>query len=146
MATVSASSIIRDKLISSKGKATIRTYTGIAYEIFLTEDKEGFTCEALRIPYELWVFDRIVDLLVREGGRARKGNAHGKQDKVGSKRCDEHTVTGVIALDYFGKSIGDSVFDPVFILAGVLEWADIAKNKRGYLELTSGYRELTKPY
>ena len=44
-------------------------------------------------------------------------------------------------MEYYGKSEGESVFDPVFILAGILEWADIAKNGRGYIELTNNYRE-----
>lgn len=136
-----ASAIIKNKLISSNGKATIYTYNGTPYDIYLADDREGFTCEAIP-PYEFKVFDYIVALLIREGGKARKGYARGKQDKVGSENCNEHTVTGVIALDYYGKSIGTSVFDPVFILGGVLEWADIAKNGRGYLELTSNYREL----
>ena len=138
-----ASSIIKDKLISSNGKATIYTYNGTPYDIYLTKDGAGFTCKALPgVPYEFKVFDYIVALLVKEGGRAKKGYARGKHDKVGSERCNEHTATGVIALEYYGKSIGDSVFDPVFILAGILEWADIAKNERGYLELTATYREL----
>lgn len=138
-----ASSIIKDKLISSNGKETIYTYNGTPYDIYLTEDGVGFTCKALRgVSYEFKVFDYIVALLIREGGRAKKGYARGKHDKVGSEKCNEHTVTGVIALEYYGKSVGDSVFDPVFILAGILEWADIAKNERGYLELTATYKEL----
>ncbi len=138
-----ASSIIKNKLISSNGKATIHTYSGTPYDIYLTEDGEGFTCIALpSVLYKFKVFNDIVALLIREGGKAKKGYARGKHDKVGTEKCSEHTVTGVIALEYFGKSIGDSVFDPVFILAGILEWADIAKNKRGYLELTTNYREL----
>ena len=138
-----ASSIIKDQLISSNGKTTIHTYNGTPYDICLTEDGIGFTCKALPgIPYEFKVFDYIVALLIREGGKAKKGYARGKHDKVGSERCNKHTVTGVIALEYYGKSIGDSVFDPVFVLAGILEWADIAKNERGYLELTTNYREL----
>ena len=140
---IDASSIIKDKLISSNGKITIHTYNGTPYDIYLTEDGTGFTCKALPgVPYEFKVFDYIVALLIREGGKAKKGYARGKHDKVGSEKCNEHTATGVIALEYYGKSIGDSVFDPVFILAGILEWADIAKNKRGYLELTTNYREL----
>ncbi len=42
---------------------------------------------------------------------------------------------GAIGKYYWGKQEGDSVFDPVFVLAAVLEWADIAYNGRGYLEL-----------
>lgn len=138
-----ASSIIKDKLISSNGKTTIYTYNGTPYDIYLTEDGECFTCIALPgVLYKFKVFNDIVALLIREGGKAKKGYARGKHDKVGTEKCNEHTATGIIALEYFGKSIGDSVFDPVFILAGILEWADIAKNERGYLELTTNYREL----
>ena len=137
-----ASSIIRNKLIESNGKATIHTYDGTPHEIFLTKDGNAFTCKALpNVPYEFKIFDYIVNLLLREGGRASKGQARGKADKVGSPKCNEHTVTGVIAMEYYGKSEGESVFDPVFILAGILEWADIAKNGRGYIELTNNYRE-----
>ena len=32
-----------------------------------------------------------------------------------------------------------SVFDPVFVLAAILDWAGIVRNERGYLELTADY-------
>lgn len=137
-----ASAIIRNKLIESQGKATIYTYNGTPYEIYLSKDGCSFTCEALKnAPYEFEIFDCIVDFLVREGGRASKGQARGKTDKLGSPKCNEHTVTGMLAIEYYGKSEGDSVFDPVFILAGILEWAEIARNSRGYIELTAAYNE-----
>jgi len=53
--------------------------------------------------------------------------------------CDEHTVVGAVAKNYAGKKVGDSVFDPVFVLAAVLEWAGIAHNGRGELVLTQQY-------
>lgn len=131
-----ASSIIRNKLIESGGKATVYTLDGTPREILLSKDGRSFTCEALsNTPFEFRIFDYIVDLLLQEGGRALKGQARGKADKVGSPKCNEHTVTGVIAMKYYKKSKGESVFDPVFILAGILEWAGIAKNRRGYIEL-----------
>ncbi len=34
------------------------------------------------------------------------------------------------------------MFDPVFVLAAVLDWADIARNERGYLTLTADYRSI----
>lgn len=140
-----ASAIIRDKLIASQGKATVYSYDGTEHDIYITRDGNAFTCQALpNVAYEFKIFDYIVDLLLREGGKARKGQARGKNDKVGSEKCNEHTVTGVIALDYYKKNIGDSVFDPVFVLAGILEWADIAKNGWGYLELTSSYKALVR--
>lgn len=132
----SASAIIRNKLIESGGKATIYTLDGTPREILLTKDGHAFTCEALsKESYTFNIFDCIVDLLIQEGGRAAKGQARGKADKVGSPKCNAHTVTGVIAIKYYGKQEGESVFDPVFILAGILEWANIAKNRRGYIEL-----------
>ena len=139
-ANENASSIIRNKLIESGGKATIYTLDGTPHEIFLSKDGKEFTCEALpNVSYEFKIFDYIVDLIIQEGGRASKGQARGKADKVGSPKCNEHTITGVIAIKYYGKHEGDSVFDPVFILAGILEWAGIAKNKRGYVEIISNY-------
>ena len=49
-------------------------------------------------------------------------------------------MVGYIAKHYAHKQDGDSVYDPVFVLAAVLEWADIAKNERGELALTANYR------
>ena len=45
-----------------------------------------------------------------------------------------------LAKEYAGKKEGMSVFDPVFVLSAILDWAGIAHNKRGYLELTAEYR------
>jgi len=83
------------------------------------------------------VFDMIVELLLANGGKARKGN--GRNYKLGEPDCDETTVVGYIGKHYAGKSYGDSVFDPVFVLAAVLEWAGIATNGRGELLLTASY-------
>ena len=41
---------------------------------------------------------------------------------------------------YFKKTEGISVVDPVFVLSAILDWAGIAHNERGYLELTADYR------
>ena len=81
----------------------------------------------------------IVNLLVSLGGRARKGN--GRNFKLGEPDCDETTVVGAIGYNYAHKKTGASVFDPVFVLAAVLEWAGIASNERGELILTAGYQE-----
>ena len=72
------------------------------------------------------------DLLAAQGGRARKGN--GRNFKLGEPGCEENTVVGAIA-KYRGRKAGESVFDPVFLIAAVLEWAGIAKNSRGELIL-----------
>lgn len=48
---------------------------------------------------------------------------------------------GAIAVKYFRKQYGESTYDPVFVLAAVLDWAGIATNQRGYLTLTPAYLE-----
>ena len=45
---------------------------------------------------------------------------------------------GAIA-KYRGRKVGESVFDPVFVMAAVLEWAGIAQNGRGELILSDNY-------
>ena len=55
----------------------------------------------------------------------------------GHDKCSGDTVVGVIALEYLGKQEGDSVIDPVFVLAAVLDWAGIAANERGKIRRLS---------
>ena len=130
-----ASDIIRAKLKACGGRAVVHTARGLAREIIASPDGCTFTCEQLPIkpPYQYEVFDVIVDVLRENGGKARKGN--GRNYKLGEPECDDTTVVGAIGYRYSGKKTGESVFDPVFILAAVLEWAEIAYNDRGWLVL-----------
>ena len=134
------SEIIREKILQNGGRVIVHSITGKPYEIRHCSDGKSFLCDQLPIkpPYTYDVFDVIVDLLVRQGGRADKGA--GRNAKLGQPRCEENTVVGAIAKYYAGKREGESVYDPVFVMASVLEWADIAHNERGYLELTASYR------
>ena len=43
---------------------------------------------------------------------------------------------------YRGYELGASVYDPVFVMAAVLEWAGIAENGRGELILTNEYKSM----
>ncbi|MBQ1209042.1 MAG: hypothetical protein IIX64_01050 [Bacteroidales bacterium] len=134
------SEIIREKILQNGGRAIVQSLTGKPYEIRHCSDGKSFLCDQLPIkpPYTYAVFDVIVDLLERQGGKADKGA--GRNAKLGQPRCEETTVVGAIAKYYAGKRDGESVFDPVFAMAAILEWADIAHNERGYLELTANYR------
>lgn len=136
-----ASDIIKQMLIEHGGRTIIHTARGLPREICAASDGVSFLCNELPIkpPYKYEVFDVIVDLLVSQGGRARKGN--GRNYKLGEPECDETTVVGTIGYNYAHKETGASVFDPVFILAAVLEWAGIASNERGELVLTASYQE-----
>lgn len=134
-----ASQIIKAKLLENGGHVTVYTARGLPCEIWADSDGKSFVSDKLPIKpnYEYTVFDVIVELLVANGGRAKKGN--GRNYKLGHPSCDEHTVVGAVAKNYAGKKVGDSVFDPVFVLAAVLEWAGIAHNGRGELVLTQQY-------
>ena len=134
-----ASEIIKAKLLENGDHVTVYTARGLPCEIWADSDGKSFVSDKLPIKpnYEYSVFDVIVELLVTNGGRAKKGN--GRNYKLGHPNCDEHTVVGVVAKNYAGKKVGDSVFDPVFVLAAVLEWAGIAHNGRGELVLTQQY-------
>ena len=140
--SVKASDIIKAKLLDNGGRIIVHTARGLPCEIIAHSDGKSFVSKKLPIKpaYEYRVFDTIVDLLVANGGRARKGN--GRSHKLGHPECNEKTVVGAIALKYRGQKLGNSVFDPVFVLAAVLEWAGIANNERGELVLTQSYRDM----
>ena len=129
-----ASEIIKAKLLDHGGHVTVFTARGLPCEIYANPDGTSFSSDKLPIkpPYPYTVFDVVVDLLEAQGGHARKGN--GRNFRLGEPGCEENTIVGRVALSR-GRRMGDSVFDPVFVLAAVLEWAGIAKNGRGELIL-----------
>ena len=135
-----ASDIIKKMLIENGGRAIVHTAQGLPREIRVAPDGISFLCKELPIkpPYKYEVFDKIVDLLISQGGRAKKGNG---RHKLGAPDCNETTVVGFIGYNYFHYETGKSVPDPVFMLAAVLEWAGIASNERGELVLTTNYQE-----
>lgn len=135
-----ASDIIRSKIKRNGGHVIVYSLNGNPYEIRACADGQSFLCDQLPIkpPYTYAVFDVIVECLVRQGGKADKGS--GRSAKLGEPRCEETTVVGAIGKYYAGKKDGDSVFDPVFVMAAILEWAGIVHNERGYIKLTENYQ------
>ena len=133
-----ASEIIKAKLKEHGGHVTVYTARGLPCEIYAEADGKTFTSDKLPIKpaYEYTVFDVIVGLLREQGGRARKGN--GRNFKLGDPGCEETTVVGAIA-KYRGRKVGESIFDPVVVMAAGLEWAGIAQNGRGELILSDNY-------
>lgn len=137
--SIRPSEIIKTKLLQNGGRAVVYTARKLPCEIRILEDGSSMWCDKLPIhpPYQFSVFDTVVELLLIRGGSARKGN--GRNCKLGDPDCDETTVVGYIGKHYSQKAHGDSVYDPVFVLAAVLEWAGIAQNGRGTLTLTPEY-------
>lgn len=134
-----ASEIIKAKLDENNGYVIVRTLRGLPCQVWVDSDGKSFVSDKLPIKpgYTFEVFDLIVELLRSQNGRARKGN--GRNYRLGHPECDETTVVGAIAKYYNGKENGESVYDPVFVLAAILEWAGIVRNDRGELVLTARY-------
>jgi len=134
-----ASEIIKTKLKSYNGKTIVYSLKGEACNIYVNPD--GLTFSSNKLPlnntFRFEIFDLIVDMLLMNNGHARKGN--GRNYKLGHPNCDESTVVGYLGKHYFKAEVGKSVLDPVFVLAAVLDWAEIAHNERGELRINASY-------
>ena len=128
-----ASDIVKNKLKECGGSAEIALLNGKTYRVWAGSDGEAFCCDALPPIITFDIFDVVADFLRENGGSARKGSA--RNAKLGEPNCDRTTVAGAIGYGFFGKKDGESVFDPCFVIAAVLEWPGIAHNRRGYMEL-----------
>ena len=129
-----ASDIIKNKLYDNNGAIVITLPKGGECYVAIAENGDSFVSD--KLPNQIvsfTVFDIIVDYLKSVGGKAPKGL--GRSDKVGYGKCGVETVMYQIATQYYGKRIGESTFDPLFVLAAMLEWAGIAENGWGYLQL-----------
>lgn len=134
---MNASDIIHDKLSAYPGGIRIRMLRGDPCVVKLSGDNKTFESDKLPFQHmEFSVFDIIVDCLKAHRGYAEKGGA--RSSKVGYGACGKDTVMYAIATKYYGKKDGESCFDPLFVLAAILEWAGIVINGRGYLLLIRG--------
>ena len=85
-------------------------------------------------PFLPWaVFQETVCLLIRQGGRARKGNAMGP--KLGEPGLALDSIEGHVAHVVYGKRPGVSVFRRIAPIACILIWAGVCENGRGFLLL-----------
>lgn len=117
------SEVVREKLLVNGGTAVISLQIGKLCTIALMDKGRAITSNKLNgFQYALSVFDVIMELLQRSPQeKACKGNSRSPEDKVGCKRCTEDTIVGDITIHYFEKKTGEFCFDPVFVLAAVLE-------------------------
>jgi hypothetical protein len=79
------------------------------------------------------VFEEVLLLLRREGGRASRGNA--MACRLGSPGLPLNSVEGHIAKTIYGKLTGDSVFRRISPIAAIMVWAGLCKAGRGELLL-----------
>jgi len=77
-------------------------------------------------PFLPWnVFELAVDLLIQNGGQARRGDA--MSFKLGENGLPLNSIEGHIAHVVYGKQIGESVFRRVSPIAAILVWAGICE-------------------
>ena len=130
-----ASEIIRKKLEDSSNESAIITlYNGEEFNVSMGRG-DYFVSEKLPFQQVTFdIFDIVVDFLKSQPNfKARKGGC--RNSKVGEDKCTKDTVMYSIATKYYGKSEGESSYDPLFVIAAILEWAGIAKNGHGFIKL-----------
>ena len=134
-----ASDIVKSFFSKEGGIAKIETQQGKVF----TVDADQYTIgsfDGLRSTrYSYDVFDMIVNLALSNGGTAKKGN--GRNYRVGEKGCELDTLAGMIGHKYHKKQIGESTFDPVFLLVAILDRVGIVYNKRGFIQITEQYKK-----
>lgn len=106
-----------------------------SFEAYLTKD--GIVCSNLgQTPLLEWkVFEVILQLLTENGvgEKTKKGDAVG--GKLGDNKLPLNSVEGRVAYEVYEKKLGISVFRKISAISGVLAYAGICTNGRGYLTL-----------
>jgi hypothetical protein len=79
------------------------------------------------------VFEEVIDLLVRMGGRAENGNAMGC--KLGDEGLPLESIEGHVAHEVYGKEIGISITRRISPISAILVWAGLCETAPGELIL-----------
>lgn len=131
---------LKEYYLSNGKRVTVTTLRGKQHEICLSDDNKYFYSYTGLRPNNLlyldW-FDGIVDFIKQNGGKVDKGGC--RNSKVGEGNCAKGTLCYYVATECYGKSNSESSFDPIFIVAAILENAGICKNERGYIRLSSEF-------
>lgn len=135
------SEYLKDYYTSNGNCVVITTLRGKRHEIHLSDNGKYFYSDtALRnnknnnVLYLDW-FDGIVDYIKQNGGTVKKGGC--RNNKVGYGNCCEDTLCYYVASKCYGKKIGESSFDPIFVICAILDDAGICNNEYGYIQLNA---------
>jgi len=125
--------VIKQKFERVDRQIRIPLQKGSSFKALMTD--EGIIVDNLGSQSLLpWiVFEKAIDLLVRNGGRAEKGNAMGY--KLGEEGLSIDSIEGYIAQVVYGKKLGDSVFRRISPISAVLVWAGLCDTNPGELVL-----------
>ena len=125
--------VIKLKFERIDRKVRIPLQKGRVFKASMTD--EGIVVDNLgNQPLLPWViFEEVINLLVRKGGRAKKGNA--MDSKLGQEGLPLDSIEGHIAQAVYGKKAGDSVFRRISPITAILVWAGLCNAEPGELVL-----------
>lgn len=136
----SIASTIKSKLNEVGGETTIKSGNS-SFKVSYADDESGICFETKKgevkqLPWD--AFFATVDILKEKEGKAIKGDA--TKAKLGGKELPLDSVEGYVAATVYGKKKRQTVEKTVSEIGTLLDWTDIAKNGRGYLELKEQYK------
>jgi hypothetical protein len=137
---------IKEKLNKSDGRASIPLYNGDLCEIGFDSNSNGLVSPKIPVPNQLtWeVFEAAVEVVIQNKGKVIKGKARSGA-KLGSDDLPLDSLEGYIAYKVHGVEIGKAAFGPGFVVAAILDWAEICNNERGFVTINPKYlNELKK--
>jgi len=131
---------IKEKLNSVDGHTTIPLYSGDDCDIGFDVNGRGLISQKIPPANQLiWeAFDAAVEVVIKNGGEAVKGKARSGA-KLGSDDLPLDSVEGYIANKVHDVQVGETAFGPGFVIAAVLDWAEICHNERGYLRINKNF-------
>ncbi|MEI7616782.1 MAG: DUF2089 family protein [Actinomycetota bacterium] len=128
--------IIKEKLNASGGQANVPLYNKDNCDIKYDTTGKGLISTKIPPANQLtWeAFDAAVEVVIKNNGKAEKGKARSGA-KLGSDGLSLDSIEGYIAHKVHNVQIGATAFGPGFVIAAVLDWAEICHNQRGYLTI-----------
>jgi hypothetical protein len=124
---------IKQKFMSMGGKAVIPLMKGGSFTA-RADDKGVWVSNLGTSPFLPWrVFEEAVALIIRKGGRAKRGDA--MNCRLGDEGLPLDSIEGHIAHVVYNKQPGDSIFRRVTPIGAILVWAAICRAEPGELVL-----------
>ncbi len=124
---------IRCKFAESGNLTDIPNLRGGTFKAKLAE--EGIEVDNLGSqPFLPWAaFQAAVSILIKNGGRAKRGNAMGS--RLGEPDVQINSVEGYVTQMVYGKRVGETVFRRITPIASILIWAGICEHAPNELVL-----------
>ena len=129
----SVKGMIRRRFAETGNPATILLQRRGTFAASLVE--QGVNVDNLgNLPFLPWAaFEEAVRVIVRNGGKARRGDA--MRSRLGDAGLSLDSVEGHVARVVYGKRTGDVVFRRISPISAILVWAGICQSRPRELAL-----------